>query len=109
MEMARLGLVYTSNTGLEMAVRGKPVVVASNAHYAGSEFVYTPRNRDEFLNLLADPPPPRPDQIKYAERYAYLFYFEHMVPYGDLIKQEGADYRFVNDIRESAILGRAGL
>lgn len=109
MEMASLGLVYTSNTGLEMAVRGKPVVVASNAHYAGSEFVYTPRNRDEFLNLLTDPPPPRPDQIKYAERYAYTLYFEHMVSYGDLIKQEGADYRFVNDIRDSAILERAGL
>ena len=109
MDLARLGLVYTSNTGLEMALRGKTVIVASNAHYAGSEFVYTPRDREEFLNLLASPPPPRPDQINYAERYAYSFYFDHMVPYGGLIKQVGADYRFVNDIRDSAILERAGL
>ncbi len=109
MEMARLGLVYTSSTGLEMALRGKPVIVAGNSHYVGTEFVHTPRSRAHFVSLLTQSPPPRPSQIMYAERYAYMFFFEHMIPYGDLIKQVGADYRFVNDIRDGTILTRAGL
>jgi len=109
MEMADLGLVYTSTTGLEMALRGKPVIVTAHTHYSGTEFVYTPQSREEFRELVASGPPPRKDQIGYAERYAFMYYFEHMIPYGDLIQQCGADYRFRRDIREAQILERAGL
>lgn len=107
-EMAKLGLVYNSTIGLEMALRGKPVIVASNAHYAGTEFVYTPKNRDEYLRLLDQPLPALPNQVMYTERYSYMFFFEHMVPYGDIIRQCGTDYQFVRDLRKSTILEKAG-
>src|SRR6202041_926202 len=34
MKQADIGLVYTSTTGMELALQGKPVVVAGDAHYA---------------------------------------------------------------------------
>ena len=108
MDMASLGLVYTSSTGFEMAARGKPVIVAGLAHYAGTEFVYTPETRDAFLSMLDRRPEPRPDQVELARRYIYMFYFERMVPYGDLISKEGG-YRILRDLRTSSILERAGL
>jgi lipid A disaccharide synthetase len=38
MQEADIGLVYSSTTGLEMAMLGKPVVVAARTHYRGKGF-----------------------------------------------------------------------
>jgi len=37
MEIASLGLAYTTTVGLEMAMRGVPVIAAGNTHYAGGD------------------------------------------------------------------------
>jgi hypothetical protein len=110
MEMADLGLVYTSTAGLEMALRGQPVVVAGRAHYAGTELVHTPASREDWRALVRSFPGPRERQVELAERYAHLFYFEHPVSHEDLLQDGGLrGYRFTGDPARSRVLERAGI
>jgi hypothetical protein len=78
MEASDLGLVFTSTTGLELALNGTPVVVAGRTHYRAKGFtldVATPEEFEAMLDaVLADPHVARPD-VERARRYAYLFFF----------------------------------
>lgn len=49
MDGARIGLVYTSTVGLEMAMRGIPVVVAGSTHYRGHGFTVDPETLGSVL------------------------------------------------------------
>jgi hypothetical protein len=81
-EIADLGLVYTTTVGLEMAMAGVPVVVAGQTHYRAKGFTFDPASageyRDTIDRLLADPAAHRlgATQIELAWRYAYRFFFE---------------------------------
>jgi hypothetical protein len=82
MEIASLGLAYTTTVGMEMAMRGVPVIVAGNTHYRGRGFTLDPSSWDEYtavLNrVLANLPVNRlsPEQVETAWNYAYRFFFE---------------------------------
>ena len=52
MEAADVGLVYTSTTGLEMTLRGKPVIVAGRTHYRGKGFTLDVSSPTEFVETL---------------------------------------------------------
>lgn len=73
-----VGLVFTSTTGLELALAGKPVVVAAQTHYRGKGFTLDAESPSDFLSTidraLADPAAVRPDR-DLSRRYAYLFFF----------------------------------
>ena len=79
MEASDVGLVYTSTTGLELALRGIPTVVAGQTHYAGKGFTIDVDSPEEFRRAIADtldhPEAHRPD-VDLARRYAHLFFFE---------------------------------
>jgi hypothetical protein len=78
MESADLGLVYTSTTGLELALAGTPVIVAGRAHYGGKGFTVEAESPEHHRQLveraLNDPGGYRPD-TELARRYANLFFF----------------------------------
>jgi hypothetical protein len=82
MEQSDLGLVYTSTTGLEMAMAGKAVVVAGEAHYEGKGFTVDAGSPQEFRDLVTElldrPESFRPD-IEMARRYAYFLFFRFPV------------------------------
>jgi hypothetical protein len=86
-ELAHVGLVYTTTVGMEMAMMGVPVIVAGQAHYRDKGFTYHPESMAEFLTaldeLIAQPLGRRlaPDQVEMARRYAYRFFFEYPFPY----------------------------
>ena len=77
------GLVFTSTTGLELALLGKPVVVAGRTHYRDKGFtldVSSPAEFEAALDaVLADPGASAPD-AELARRYAYLFFFRDPIP-----------------------------
>jgi hypothetical protein len=81
MDMATVGLVYTSTTGLEMATRGRPVVVAGDAHYRGRGFTIDPMSGGAYWraidDLLAAPRDQKSLELQreIALRYAHLFFF----------------------------------
>ena len=86
-DITDLGLVYTTTVGLEMALRGIPVVVAGQTHYRNRGFTQDPPSWDayfETLNaLLADLESARltEAQVELAWRYAYLFFFAFPKPF----------------------------
>jgi hypothetical protein len=86
MEGSDLGLVFTSTTGLELALHGKPVVVAGRTHYRGKGFttdVATPEElQREIDHLLDDPAAAGAQDPALARRYAYLFFFRAPIDFG---------------------------
>jgi hypothetical protein len=83
MELASAGLVYTTTVGMEMAMRGVPVIVAGNTHYRRRGFTLDPSTWDEYFNMLddvmGDPHKRRlgQHQIQAAWNYGYRFVFEY--------------------------------
>jgi hypothetical protein len=82
MDACDVGLVFTSTTGLELALRGKPVIVSGRTHYAGKGFTVDVSSADEFTTrldeVLRDPVTFRPDP-ELARRYAHLFFFDNPI------------------------------
>lgn len=87
MEIADLGLVYTTTVGMEMAMSGLPVIVTGKTHYAEKGFTLDPSSWSDYeamLNkVLADPKAARLSdaQVEQAWLYAYLFFFEFSLPF----------------------------
>ncbi len=83
MEIADLGLVYTTTVGMEMAMRGVPVIVAGSTHYRRRGFTRDPESWDEYFRLLDEMTARSTTarltkaQIEAAWNYAYRFFFEY--------------------------------
>lgn len=81
MEIADLGLVYTTTTGLEMAMNGIPVIVCGQTHYRGRGFTLDPQSWEEYFSLidstLKNKKSLTKNQIETAWEYAYRFFFEY--------------------------------
>ena len=78
METADFGIVYSSTTGLELALAGKPVIVAAKTHYRGKGFtvdVSSPDEHSAAVEALLDDPAVFAPDTELARRYAYLFFF----------------------------------
>jgi len=86
-EIADLGLVYTTTVGMEMAMSGVPVIVVGNTHYRNKGFTLDPENWEAYFELLttalADLGLVRPSQaqVEQAWNYAYRFFFEYPQPF----------------------------
>jgi hypothetical protein len=86
-EIADLGLVYTTTVGMEMAMSGAPVIVSGQTHYRGKGFTLDPQSWDEYFcaldEALADPERRRLSrpQVERAWNYAYRFFFEYPCPF----------------------------
>lgn len=52
MPFCKVGLVFTSTVGMEMAARGFPVITAGRAHYRGYGFTLDPANKMEYFHTL---------------------------------------------------------
>jgi hypothetical protein len=86
-EIADLGLVYTTTVGLEMAMSGAPVIVVGNTHYRDKGFTLDPSSWEGYFELLThvltDPGSYRlsQSQVDQAWNYAYRFFFEYPHPF----------------------------
>jgi capsule polysaccharide export protein KpsC/LpsZ len=86
-DIARLGLVYTTTMGLEMSMSGVPVIVAGQTHYRGRGFTFDPDNWVNYYKMLGGMLDDETkavlteDQVKMAWAYAYSFFFEYARPF----------------------------
>lgn len=86
-EIADVGLVYTTTVGLEMAMSGVPCIVVGNTHYRGRGFTLDPVSWEDYFDLLGrvlhQPLRYRlkRDQVDQAWNYAYRFFFEYPLPF----------------------------
>ena len=81
MEIASLGLVYTTTTGLEMCMNGLPVIACGDTHYRGRGFTLDPGSWDEYYatieRALQKGRRLTRQQVEAAWEYAYRFFFEY--------------------------------
>jgi hypothetical protein len=86
-EIADLGLVYTTTVGMEMAMTGVPVIVGGQTHYRSKGFTHDPCNWVEqelmISQALNDPSAARlsREQVESAWNYAYRFFFDYPTPF----------------------------
>lgn len=86
-EIASLGLVYTTTVGLEMAMSAVPVIVVGNTHYRNKGFTLDPESWEGYFELLTKvlekPGTYRlsQSQVQLAWNYAYRFFFEYPQPF----------------------------
>jgi hypothetical protein len=82
-------LVYTSTTGLEAAVRGKPVVVAGDTHYRARGFTHDLERADDLTRAMRKDGLSNlgAEQTELARRYAYAYFFRLMTPLPDMMRQ----------------------
>jgi hypothetical protein len=86
-EIADLGLAYTTTVGVETAMNAIPVISCGQTHYRGRGFTIDPNTWDEYFstleNVLADLPAHRlsEEQVAKAWNYAYRFFFEYPRPF----------------------------
>lgn len=98
-DVADLGLVYTTTVGLEMAMNGLPVIVAGKTHYRGRGFTYEPDNWVAYFKLLGvmlDNPKSyhlSKNQVEHAWRYAYRFFFDFPRPFPWHLVRMWEDYK----------------
>lgn len=82
-EMAHLGLVYTTTVGLEMCMHAVPVIAAGATHYKGKGFTDDPQSWEEYEDMLHQRLTQAqgsglPDRsVEAAWRYAYRFFFDY--------------------------------
>lgn len=87
MAVAKLGLVYTTTTGMEMVMQRIPVIVAGDTHYRQRGFTINPRTWEEYFQAIGDvfakPQQhcPTPEQVELAWNYAYRFFFQYPRPF----------------------------
>jgi hypothetical protein len=87
LEIADLGLAYTTTVGMEMAMSGVPVIVSGATHYRGKGFTLDPCSWEDYSSMLqtalSDSTAFRmdPKQVEIAWHYAYHFYFDYPCPF----------------------------
>jgi len=86
-QIADLGLVYTTTVGMEMAMAGVPVMVGARTHYRDKGFTIDAVTCEQYIKnleaFLADPGDFKvsAEQAGLAWRYAYRFFFEFAMPF----------------------------
>ena len=86
-EIADLGIVFTTTVGMEMAMAGIPVIVTGKTHYANKGFTHESADWQAYTDLLkkivAKPAAYRltEKQVEQVWLYAYLFFFEYSLPF----------------------------
>jgi hypothetical protein len=102
MDVADLGLVYASTTGLEMAMRGIPVVCGMKVHYNARGFTFDAETPEHYFQMaesvLGNPCAYRLSlhQTQLAWSYADLFWNRFLRPFpwrmGSQFWRDLADY-----------------
>lgn len=86
MDLCSVGLVWVSTAGLELACKGKNVVVAAGNRIAGTSFAHTVDNSDSYDemldSLLTLPVAAVSVEVKrLALRFAYCLFFRLSIPF----------------------------
>lgn len=98
-EVADVGLVYTTTVGMEMAMYGVPVIVSGQTHYRGRGFTTDPDSWVSYFKqlgaILAKPSAFKLSraQVESAWEYAYRFFFEYPHPFPWHLVRVWDDYK----------------
>jgi hypothetical protein len=77
------GITIYGTAGLELALQGKPVVLAGEAHYGGKGFTYDGLDVASYRQLLSrvgELARPTEEQTQLARMYAYSYFVQRQIP-----------------------------
>lgn len=87
LQIADLGLVYTTTVGMEMAMSGVTAIVGGKTHYRGKGFTTDPSSWEDYFATIethlnkAGQSKLGQEQVEQAWNYAYRFFFEYPCPF----------------------------
>lgn len=103
------GITIYGTSGLEIALCGKPVILAGEAHYGAKGFTYDSNSIDEYKNHLK-----RANSIgrlseiqkAWARQYAYLYFIQRQIPLNVVKDPHSKWWRFQFNKRQLLVQGR---
>lgn len=103
-EMSSASIVYGTKMGLEIALRGIPVIVAGESFIRGKGFTLDASTKEEYFDILDRIPNlsrMSADEIRRARQYAYHFYFRRQIDFPFLTEEfkstsDGIELQFSN-------------
>jgi hypothetical protein len=108
-ELVDGGITVYGTSGLELALHGKPVILAGEAHYGLKGFTYDGLTVDSYRDLLRRVPSLKPlteEQKRLARQYAYCFFMQRQVPF-PVVKDPNSNWwSFQIDKREKLLPGK---
>ena len=75
-----VGIVYNGTVGLEMAIKGIPVIAAGNAHYGKKGISYDIKSKKDYEKILFSDLKPKENQENFAKIYAYFHFIKKFQP-----------------------------
>lgn len=95
-----VGLAWVSNIGLDMALRGKPVILAARANYSSLNICHQPETKQAYFESLVrmaeHPVVATPEQVRLGKAYHYIV-FKIMSLEADSPRYLSIDYRLDPD------------
>jgi hypothetical protein len=90
-------IIYATKTGIELAARGIPIIVAGEAWIRGKEIGFDCNDAEAYERMLASLPLSKrldDERTTHAQKYAYHFFFRRMIPMPGLKRGsvQGAPY-----------------
>ncbi|MBS1517246.1 MAG: hypothetical protein JSS91_04090 [Bacteroidetes bacterium] len=85
------GVTVMGTAGLELAIQGKPVILAGDAHYSGKGFTYDGKDRTNYEKLLssaADTGLLDKETHSLALKYAYTYFIRKQIPMTPTINED---------------------
>jgi len=93
-DISQAALIYGTKMGLEIALRGVPVIIAGESMHRGKGISYDVTTAQEYFELLdriTELPRNPPDMMARAKKYGYHFFFRRQI-----------DFPFVTGFQRSA-------
>lgn len=103
------GTTVYGTAGLELALLGKPVILAGEAHYGGRGFTHdgsTPERYRDLLSQAGTIGPLRDEEKELARRYAYCYFIRRQIPFPPVHDPDSAWWRFRFSSRHLLPAGR---
>lgn len=86
------GAVTVMGTGgLELSLKGKPVILAGDAHYSKKGFTHDAKDREDYkkkLNSAVNLEKLNDDMLEHAWKYAYIYFIQKQIPLLPTIKED---------------------
>lgn len=98
-----------STAGLELAMHGKPVILAGEANYGKKGFTLDANSRDDYKRMLrqaGETPPLTPEQVDLAQKYAYCFFILRQIPISVVFSPVSKWWSFQFDKRKRLLPGK---
>jgi len=82
-DIADYGIVYTTTTGLEMAIEGVPIITTAYTHYREKGFTFDATNMAQYMKLLNNSENLKMDNkmMNLAQKYGYLHFCDREIPF----------------------------